>query len=320
MTVTNNWRPRILVVDDDPTNLMLLERLLGRNGYDVVLASSGFEAIDAVKQATPDLILLDIRMPQMDGFETCRRLRSDLTTTETPILFLTAEGREDDNLAAGFEAGGNDYITKPFSKVDLLSRVRVNLEQVALRESYKQMALADTLTGLDNRRQLYARLLEVTAAARRHDWPLSVIMCDIDRFKSINDTYGHQFGDKVLRQFGRMLRAFLRTEDIAARYGGDEFTILLPNTDLSSAAVGGERIRKGWAEKVFEIDGERRTFTASFGLTCYTGQDPTPQGDDLIERADRALYMAKETGRNQVVALTWEQAAEPETQPASSTH
>ena len=104
MTVTNNWRPRILVVDDDPTNLMLLERLLGRNGYDVVLASSGFEAIDAVKQATPDLILLDIRMPEMDGYEACRRLRSNPITTETPILFLTAEGREDDNLAAGFES------------------------------------------------------------------------------------------------------------------------------------------------------------------------------------------------------------------------
>ncbi|MFQ6048544.1 MAG: diguanylate cyclase, partial [Phycisphaerae bacterium] len=219
------------------------------------------------------------------------------------ILFLTAEGRGDSNISRGFAAGANDYVTKPFSKVELLARVRVNLEQSELRQQYKRLALLDPLTGLANRRQLYARLEQAMAESRRHGSPLAVIMADVDGFKAVNDAEGHETGDLVLLEFARRLQAGCRTEDLAARYGGDEFVVVLMQTGLAEAGAVAERLRQGWAGTLLTAGEQRLRCTASFGVACYGGGGWAGRPEALIGQVDRALYAAKGQGGNRVVCL-----------------
>ena len=227
----------ILIVDDDPTNVLLLTKILTKSGYRVEKAASGMECLEFVRKQLPDLVLLDVRMPGMDGFEVCRRLKSDERTADIPVIFLTAEGRSDENIAAGFGAGASDYITKPFSRVDVLARVQVPLQQRAMRETYKQLAGQDPLTGLSNRRRAHEQMAEIVSYASRHEESIGVILSDLDNFKRVNDTYGHDFGDGILVGFAHLLQTECRLEDIVCRYGGEEFLVVLRNTTGEQACL-----------------------------------------------------------------------------------
>lgn len=297
-----NESPLILAVDDDPTNLLLLTKILTKSGYRAAQANSGAECLEYVSRTPPDLILLDIRMPQMDGFEVCRRLQDSDATADIPVMFLTAEGRSDENVSKGFGVGATDYITKPFSRVDVLARIQLVLKQRAVQESYKQLANKDPLTGLDNRRRLYERLAEVMSDSQRHGRPVAVVMIDLDHFKHVNDTYGHDFGDDVLVGFARLLQTQCRLEDEICRFGGEEFILVMSDTPLDSAESVVERLRQIWEQTIFETpEGHEIRLTASFGLAgSLPGEGPV-QGDDLIKRADQAVYAAKAAGRNRWV-------------------
>ncbi len=292
----------ILVVDDDPTNILLLTRILTKSGYKVEKAQSGAECLEWVGRHSPDLILLDIRMPGMDGFEVCRRLKADAATARIPVMFLTAEGRSDENVSVGFGVGACDYITKPFSRIDVLARVQVVLRQQALQENYRQLAGQDPLTGLCNRRRAYERMVEVLSLATRHGEAVSVIMIDLDQFKSVNDSHGHAFGDEIIVRFARLLQTECRLEDVICRHGGDEFLLVLPNTSAEKATRLAERLGEIWAGKAVRApDGRELHLTASFGIACSRLDEDTTDGQEIIQRADKAVYAAKKLGRNRVV-------------------
>ncbi len=317
--MTMDEPPLILVVDDDPTNIMLLSHILTKSGYRVGQAASGPEGLAYVEDTVPDLIILDIRMPEMDGFETCRRLKQNPDVADVPVMFLTAEGRSDENVEAGFGAGAIDYITKPFSRADVLARIQLVLKRRQAEQAYKAMATKDPLTSLDNRRSLQERLAEMLNEATRHDRPVSVVMIDLDKFKDVNDTYGHDFGDQVLIGFAQLLRAQCRMEDMTCRFGGEEFVVAMPNTTLETAQATAERLRIAWEHTAFQVpSGRDISVTASFGVTrAEPGEGPADM-DSVFKRADVALYAAKHQGRNRVVVYDDTLSTSGSRQPAGA--
>jgi diguanylate cyclase (GGDEF)-like protein len=309
---TNN-KARILIVDDHEDNREVLKVRLESWGYATDSAASGEDAINYVRSTPPDLILLDVMMPGMDGIEVARQIKSMKTLPFIPIIMQTALDATE-NKVEGLEAGAEDYITKPIDFAELRARLRSMLRikrlQDALEEREKElleanerlrhMSQTDELTGLDNRRNLNDRIEEMFSHAKRLAEPFSLVMCDLDKFKSVNDTYGHQAGDEVLRQTAMILKDEAREIDRVGRYGGEEFMLLLPGTVLDSAVTFAERVRKRIEGNTFTFPGGSITRTASFGVAGW----PHPrieQCDDLVRTADDALYVAKETGRNKVI-------------------
>ena len=304
---------RILIVDDHEDNIELLRARLEARGYDIEAAADGQEALDAVARTVPDLILLDVMMPRIDGFEVVRRIKSDRSLPFIPIILQTALDSTEHKVE-GLDAGADDYITKPINFAELEARVKSLLRIKALQEALEarekelqianesllRMARTDSLTELDNRRHLEERLEEMFEHSRRLSEPLAVVMCDLDRFKSVNDTHGHQVGDEVLRQLSRILEREAREIDRVGRYGGEEFMLLLPGTVLDAAVTFAERVRKAVESHTFTFDGGTLRRTMSCGVAAW----PHPRlatCDTLVKAADDALYVAKETGRNRVV-------------------
>jgi len=301
------------VVDDHEDNIEVLRVRLESWGYETAAAFSGAEALAQVEQAAPDLILLDVMMPEMDGNEVARRVKANKALPFIPIIMQTALDSTEDKVE-GLEAGADDYITKPIDFAELRARLRSMLRikrlQEALEEREKEllevnrkltyMSQTDGLTGLDNRRHLNERIEEMFQHAQRMHEPFSCVMCDLDKFKSVNDTYGHQAGDEVLKQLSNILKEEAREIDRVGRYGGEEFMLLLPGTVLDAAVTFAERVRKRIEAHTFTFDGGTLTRTASFGVSGW----PHPsidQCDGLVRAADDALYVAKETGRNRVI-------------------
>jgi two-component system cell cycle response regulator len=311
---------RILVVDDHEDNIELLRARLEARGYEVHGASDGFAALEAVERVCPDLILLDVMMPKMDGMEVVKRLKANKGLPFIPVIMQTALDSTE-NKVEGLDAGADDYITKPINFAELEARVnsllrikqlQVELERTnaKLAENEKQLSemnrklreisLTDGLTQVDNRRSLEERLQEMWQHSVRLHEPIALVMCDIDKFKMVNDNYGHQAGDAVLKEFAQLLKADAREIDRVGRYGGEEFLLILPGTVLDAAVTFAERLR----EKV-----ERHTFTYAGGtlhrtMSCGVAASPHPRVKDqeaLLRAADDALYVAKETGRNRVV-------------------
>ena len=303
----------ILVVDDHEDNIEVLKVRLESWGYRTASAYNGADALKYVESSPPDLILLDVMMPEMDGNEVARRIKGNKDLPFIPIIMQTALDTTESKVE-GLEAGADDYITKPIDFAELKARLRSMLRIKRLQEDLEErekelleanqrlthMSRTDALTGLDNRRYLNERIDEMFSHAKRLNEPFSLVMCDLDKFKSVNDTYGHQVGDEVLKQLAAVLREEARDIDRVGRYGGEEFMLLLPGTVLDAAVTFAERVRKRIEGHTFTFPGGTLTRTSSFGVAGW----PHPkieQCDDLVRTADDALYVAKETGRNKVV-------------------
>ena len=304
--------PVILVADDEPVNRSLIERRLERDGYVVLTAQNGRRAVDVALASTPDLIILDVMMPEMDGLEACRLIKENEGTRDIPIIFLSARD-ETEVKVSGLNLGANDYISKPFKAEELLARVEVALrlkqerdqlrqsaaEAKATAEIAQERALTDALTGLLNRYGLQRTLAHEQAEVRRYGRALSCLMIDLDDFKAINDLHGHAAGDLALQQITTVLTETVRGADMIFRYGGDEFLVLLPETNIEGAQALAEKIREGAATRTFRSDAGEFRITLSIGAATL-GDDES--GNDMIAHADMALYRAKEGGRNRVEA------------------
>jgi diguanylate cyclase (GGDEF)-like protein len=293
--------PIILVVDDSPASLDTLGLILAEAGYRVRKLASGERAIASAQVSPPDLILLDIKLSGMSGYETCQKLKQDRSTRELPIIFISALQEPGDKVRA-FSSGAVDYITKPFQAEEVLARVATHLRLNALQRrleaqnrELERLATTDPLTEILNRRSFTDYGLHYQAQANRYGTPFSLILFDIDGFKSINDEYGHDIGDKVLVAVTKRIRNQLRSVDLFARWGGEEFIILNPETSMERAARLAERLRQCLFARPIEPAG---FITASFGVAT---EDMGETFDNLIRRADQALLAAKETGRNWVV-------------------
>jgi two-component system, cell cycle response regulator len=307
-----NSSSTILVADDEPVNRALIQRRLERAGYRVITAQNGREAVEKARAERPDLVILDVMMPVMDGLEACQLIKTDELVRDTPVIFLSARD-ETDVKVSGLSLGANDYISKPFKAEELLARVYVALrlkderdqlrtraeEAVASAHVAQERAMTDALTGLLNRYGLQHLLTRELSETRRYNRPLSCLMIDLDHFKSVNDRQGHAAGDVALQQMATVLTENVRGSDVVFRYGGEEFLVLLPETDLEGAISLAEKIRHATHSRAFG-DGER-VFPLTLSVGAATLWD-NESGNDMIARADMALYLAKEQGRNRVEA------------------
>ena len=293
-------QPLILIVDDTVKNLQILGTILKEENYKIAVANNGNQAILAANEIKPDLILLDVMMPELDGFETCKKLKSLSETKDIPIIFLTAKVETED-IIEGFKAGAVDYITKPFNSYELKARVKTHIELKISKDLLQQknvilkkLSITDGLTGLFNHRHITDTLSRLVEENIRYKQPLSIAMLDIDNFKKINDEYGHLFGDEVLTRIANSIESCLRKTDLVGRYGGEEFLVLFAHTNLKGAIESVERIIKNienlkWEKNNFKV-------TISSGVCEKKDEDTTT----LIKKADDLLYAAKKKGKNRV--------------------
>ncbi len=373
MKLLESFKPEnflILVVDDMRKNLQLLIEILDTYGYGTTFAISGKQALERVKMTEPDLILLDLMMPEINGIEVCKILKEDENTAHIPVIFLTAAS-ESNYLLNAFKAGAVDYVTKPFRTPELLARIKIHLDlkrtKDELEKAYEEMkriAATDELTGIPNRRSIFNFGKQEFSLSKRYNSPFSVLMIDVDKFKTINDTHGHDIGDEALKmmvnvtlnclrkvdyigrlkteeealkQQARLAQLETQTETLAqqsdleahlGRLGGEEFVVVLPQTDLKGAYIAAQRVCKAMPEESLLV---KKTLplhtipiiglvlreinpmagilffyptvkiTVSIGVATYDPKDE--KMDDLLKRADLALFAAKENGRNQVAIM-----------------
>ena len=295
-------RAVVLVADDSPTVRALVRFALEDAGHQVLEAGDGAQALAVLADAAVDVVLLDVEMPVMDGYQTVAALKADPHTADVPVVFLTARTGSDD-VVRGLRLGGHDYLRKPPDPAELLARVgaaaRVKALQDELRRRLDELDLVsrtDALTGLHNRRHVQEHLSTYAAAARRHGHPLAVLLVDVDHFKQVNDTVGHAGGDLVLRAVAGALAGAVRTEDLVGRWGGEEFLLVLPHTGPEAARVLAERLRATVAALEVEVGGRPVPVTVSVGGAGAVG----PAEGDLLILADGQLYAAKDAGRDRV--------------------
>jgi len=283
-------RPVVLVVDDDPDLRMLADMQLGQ-GFDVIQASDGPECVEKASSLTPDVILLDMMMPGMNGAEVLTALSADPATKDIPVIFLSALGTTEDKVR-GLDGGAVDYIAKPAEPTELVARVGAAARTKARQEQLRMASIADTLTRLLDRTAFESRLAQEISRSERSGSPLSILIIDIDQLDAINETHGRAAGDRMLGQIADALRTTLRTADTLYRYGGDEFAAILPDTELGTAYLAAERCR----DAIYEI--ADRDTASSVGVSQYsTGRT----AEEVIARAEIALFRAKESGGNR----TW---------------
>jgi len=293
----------VLVIDDDASIHRAVERRLEGVVDQVLKADSPTKGLQIAIQDKPDVILLDVNMPQIDGFKVCRHLQENPTTHDIPILFLTADDNPD-NLAKALDAGASDYISKPFNAVELEARVRVALRTKRLIDLLQERARIDALTGLNNRAAMDDTLIAATSAFHRTGQPLALLMIDLDHFKDINDTYGHGVGDDVIRRVGMTIRAGCRPYDIACRFGGDEFGVILAQTDSSCAEQVSERILDRINQIKIRAGSDEIEIACSGGLASASEMPSDFEPAELLKAADEALYLAKSDGRNRLAVAT----------------
>jgi len=294
----------ILVADDSMVVRAVLRRQLEADGHTVIEAVDGEEAITACREYCPDVVLLDVEMPVLDGHATLERLKADPDLKDIPVVFLT--GRVDTaDVVTGLRLGAHDYLRKPFEANELMARVSAALRTKELQDELRRrnaeldrVSRIDMLTNIYNRRHLDEHLRRAISGARRHGRTVGVLLVDIDHFKDVNDQYGHLACDAVLKEVAARLQGAMRTEDALGRWGGEEFIAVLTDTPGESIGVLAERMRQAIASTPFVLaDGTRIRVTVSIGHTAGT-----EDAEVLVHRSDDALYVAKEAGRNQVAA------------------
>ncbi|MCX7793288.1 MAG: diguanylate cyclase [Thermodesulfovibrionales bacterium] len=310
---TTPLKAKILLVEDDKVQAQFVREFLEKKGYEVLWAENGASAIKMAKTVPIDLILLDLILPDISGYEVCRWLRLNQDTRGIPIIMLTVKTGITDKVA-GLEAGADDYLPKPFDEAELNARIYASLRTKALQDELKErnrqledllhrldiMAKTDYLTEIYNRRHFEKILKREFARASRYNHYLSCLMCDIDNFKRINDTYGHAAGDAVLKEVARLIHSSLRENDEVGRWGGEEFVIILPETKKSDAKKVAERILRNIAARRFPGLPENEKITLSIGIATAFEDTNIDNWEKLTKAADEALYMAKRNGRNRV--------------------
>src|ERR1700682_4373699 len=295
----------VLVVDDSPVYRKLIEHALEDEAYAPLFAKNGHEALELYAKHGSAIVITDWMMPDFSGQELCERIRGDIQHPYTYIIVLTSIS-EKDNVVKGLAAGADDYLTKPFDPGELLARIGVGRRTIGLHREIEaknklleEMAHTDPLTGLPNRRAIEDWAARQLRGAARHGYAIWVAHADLDNFKSINDSYGHDAGDRVLQKFGEVLRESTRASDISGRMGGDEFLLVMTHLDEKSTRLTVERLRKQFAALQFSFGGDVVSVTASFGIAGFQGKEP-PDFIKLVRNADKALYAGKRAGRNQI--------------------
>ncbi len=291
----------------------MVEKNLLKAGYEVISVENGCKAWELFRKRFFPIIITDWMMPEMNGLELCRAIRGDTSRGYVFIIILTSNDSKDD-IVSGLEAGADDYLTKPPDPAELIARIKTGTRILNLEKSLKEaneeikvLSITDPLTGTYNRAYLTKHLPCEIKRAGRYMHPFSLILCDIDYFKNVNDTHGHQAGDLVLKNFALTIKKYIRHGiDWIARYGGEEFIIVLPETDIDGACCLSERLRNAVSRETVTVDNKKIRITASFGITTFDPEtsDKKISQDDMIKQADKYLYQAKEEGRNRVVSGT----------------
>jgi diguanylate cyclase (GGDEF)-like protein len=297
-------RPRVLVVDDDP-DLREMMRLVLEPGYEVLCAEDGEASLDVARTEQPDLIIMDQFMPRLDGLGALERLRADPATEDIPVILVSARADESVRVR-GLDLGAVDFLAKPFSEQELRARLDRTLRLVRSQSALRELAQTDPLTGLANLRAFRTRLAEEVKRARRYRDPLTCVMADMDHLKAINDQLGHAAGDLAISAVARVVADELRETDFGARYGGDEFVLLLPHTAREEGRVFAERLCARLHAAPLQMSGRRIMIGVSFGVAELTDANHGDAGEELLRSADAALYDAKHAGRGRVAV-----AAEP---------
>jgi len=289
----DDHQPRVLIADDDGVTRAMVTAWLTGSGYEVIAARDGDEALEVARAELPDLLLVDVTMPGLDGYDVCRAVQT-ASPVPPPVIFLTAHAQTNARVA-GLDAGAVDYIVKPFAQAELIARVRAALRTKAVRDGFIEKAVRDGLTGLFNRRELDVQMDAAVKLAQRHGRALSCLMVDIDHFKQINDRHGHGAGDEVLRVAAARIATACRASDVVGRYGGEEFVLVLPETGPQDAVTTGDKLRRVLSERPVESETLSIPVTASVGAAAW---EETMTAASLFAAADEALYRAKQLGRN----------------------
>jgi len=308
---------KILIVDDSLVEIKIIRRFLGEE-YEILEATSGQVALELINETMPDLILMDIIMPGMDGLSICKVLKRQSTTCDIPVIFITSVSTSRD-IVKGFEAGGQDYITKPFYSSELCARIKVHLDLKKSKETLQEyakelgaknqelkdllekleiIARTDFLTGLMNRRYMTQQIKEKVDDLKEKQSKITFILADIDDFKNVNDTYGHNCGDLVLKEVAGMMKSVIGEENAIARWGGEEFLLMLPEFNLEDGKIIAERIRQGMENSDFSYQGKMLSLTMTLGVAEF---DRNLGIDASIKNADDALYKGKHKSKNCVV-------------------
>ncbi len=297
---------KILAVDDSPVSSKLVEMALSRKNYKLIFAKSGRHALVLFAEHRPALVIIDWMMPDLSGEELCQHIRSMFADAPTYIIVLTGKA-DKDNVIRALQVGADDYVTKPFHQGELVARVGAGLRIAQMHRKLidknillEEQALTDPLTGLPNRRAIDSWGATQLSSATRHGYSFWVVLADLDHFKQVNDTFGHEAGDVVLKKFAKILRTCARQGDVCGRVGGEEFLLILTHTNSTNALAVIERIRAELADTSFTFGGCTIAVTASFGLAGFEGTERPSTFNRLRALADAALYAAKRRGRNRI--------------------
>ena len=297
--------PLILVVDDAEDTMRLVVKTLQVAGFRTLWADDGPTGILIAEKYQPDAVILDLMMPEMDGYEVCTELKSRLSTADIPVLFLTGMNDSDETISRCYQVGAHDLLTKPVRRVSLVARLQVVLRERNLREVYKRLATLDPHTGLDNRRQTFLNLTDAIIAARRDHTTSALLVVDINNLTAVNQQYGYDFGDEVILTLARLLKRFQSSDFKVGRISGDTMAVVMKNTAPDRAVEFCTRLSRTFSAIAFDPATSPKHFSASFGVACYDGSDATFDPDHFMNDADIALNKAKKSAHGGVAAY-WE--------------